>query len=196
MIPAPSWKQYAPNLKLLPLASADGSYNRITLHHTGNYSDPRDVENLDRGHESTLHYFGRWVKNLGTPESYDSYGDITYHFLIGRDGTIYEGRSLLYQGAHVSSQNPRNIGVAFMGDYSKQPLTPQQVHSAKYLIRELNGAYGIYRNAGGKPYIFTLRDLAPATGVHSRPLELAGAQTQVADIKKWSLGTTKPVIAK
>src|SRR5262249_47022704 len=86
------------------------------------------------------------------------WGDIGYHFMIDRDGTIYEGRSLRYQGAHVSGHNPGKIGIAFLGDYTTQDNTRAQIGSARYLIDELSdrfpainrmsnhGMYDIHRN--------------------------------------------------
>ncbi|MDI6827803.1 MAG: peptidoglycan recognition family protein [Armatimonadota bacterium] len=44
------------------------------------------------------------------------WGDIGYHFLIGSDGTIYEGRPLGYTGTHAPP-NYGNIGVNVIGDF-------------------------------------------------------------------------------
>jgi hypothetical protein len=44
--------------------------------------------------------------------------DVGYHFLVGVDGTIYEGRPLHLRGAHVGGQNTGNIGVAFIGCFN------------------------------------------------------------------------------
>jgi len=41
--------------------------------------------------------------------------DVGYHFLVGVDGSIYEGRPIELLGAHVSRNNTGNIGVAFVG---------------------------------------------------------------------------------
>ncbi|MBN1774435.1 MAG: N-acetylmuramoyl-L-alanine amidase, partial [Deltaproteobacteria bacterium] len=41
--------------------------------------------------------------------------DIGYHFLVGTDGSIYEGRPLQMVGAHVGGHNTGNIGVSFIG---------------------------------------------------------------------------------
>uniref|UniRef100_A0A182M2P1 Peptidoglycan recognition protein long class n=1 Tax=Anopheles culicifacies TaxID=139723 RepID=A0A182M2P1_9DIPT len=47
-----------------------------------------------------------------------NYDDITFNFLIGGDGQIYEGRSWNKIGAHTYGYNSRSIGVAFIGDYN------------------------------------------------------------------------------
>ena len=148
------------------------------------------VDDFDMGKEGAIHKFFRDIKNVlqnGNVESYDTSGDITYHFLIDKDGTIYEGRSLTYEGAHVHGQNPQNIGVAFLGNYSRDPLSDAQVNSAKALISSLNDAYDVAGEADGNPYVFTHKDLAPPSGIYARPVELVGAQQQIDAIKKWSM---------
>ena len=44
------------------------------------------------------------------------WGDVGYHFVLGSDGSIYEGRPLPYQGTHAPP-NQRNIGFCLMGDF-------------------------------------------------------------------------------
>jgi len=183
-VPAEAWKKFAPDADKMHPETDARPYERITLHHTGSEDTPEAVEIL-HGHESRLHKIGRMINSPGNQEDYDTYGDVGYHFLIGRDGTIYEGRSLAYQGAHVMDQNERNIGIAILGDYSRQPLNSAQIRSVKYLIMELNRAYHVSTNAGGLPYVFTHRELAPS-GKFARPDELVGAQKQTDEIEAWS----------
>ena len=183
-VPAEAWKKFAPDPDKMPPETDARPYDRITLHHTGSEDTPQAVEIL-HGHEPLWHKLGRKINNPANQEDYDTYGDVGYHFLIDLDGTIYEGRSLAYQGAHVMNQNERNIGIAFLGDYSKQQLKPAQINSAKYLIRELNRAYGVNTNAQGLPYVVTHRELAPS-GQFARPDELLGAQKQTDEIEAWS----------
>lgn len=147
------------------------------------------VADFDRGKENLLHLLGREAVNGFNAPSYSDNGDVSYHFMIDKGGTIYGGRSLAYQGAHVYGHNPGNVGVAFIGDYSSQPLSDAQVYAAKSLIHALNDAYGVYSRAGGAQYVFTHRDLAPAMGPHARPTELLGAQRQMDAVKAWSIKT-------
>ena len=77
--------------------------------------------------------------------------DIGYHFLIGRDGTIYEGRPLTQLGAHVGGHNTGNIGIAFVGCFDRScpssmgSRTPSDaaIRSAGALIYRLSRVYGI-----------------------------------------------------
>lgn len=41
--------------------------------------------------------------------------DVGYHFLVGIDGSVYEGRPLDLRGAHVGGHNTGNVGVSFIG---------------------------------------------------------------------------------
>jgi hypothetical protein len=185
-VPASGWKKIAPDPAKLEPESKYGPYSRITFHHTGSDVTPQAVDELQTNHEPFLHHLQREVAHGFHAEKYD-FGDVGYHFLIGEDGTIYEGRPLSYQGAHVWHHDPANIGVAFLGDYSSKGFSDAQIHSARALIRVLNHAYGIGQGANGQQYIFTHRDLAPPKGKHARPEEFVGtADQQMNQIKAWS----------
>lgn len=48
---------------------------------------------------------------------------IGYHFIIGADGRVYEGRPLAYQGAHATGDNNiGNIGICLLGDFDHHPV--------------------------------------------------------------------------
>lgn len=48
--------------------------------------------------------------------------DIGYHFLVGHDAKIYQGRaSHEHTGAHVGNANANNVGVSFMGTFMSSP---------------------------------------------------------------------------
>jgi len=55
------------------------------------------------------------------------WADIGYHFIIDRQGRIFEGRSLAYQGAHVKENNPNNLGILVLGNFEKQQPSAKQV---------------------------------------------------------------------
>lgn len=100
--------------------------------------------------------------------------------MIASDGTIYEGRSLRYEAAHVLGKNSGNIGIAFLGEYSKKALSGAQIESARALIKELNFVFNIpSRNANGENYIFTHGQFDRA-----KESELAGANTQIEALRK------------
>jgi hypothetical protein len=77
--------------------------------------------------------------------------DIGYHFLVGIDGRIFEGRPVELLGAHVSGNNTGNIGVSFIGCFhstgcaSMGPTTPPDVmlDAGGRLLGTLSRLYGI-----------------------------------------------------
>jgi hypothetical protein len=182
MVPRAQWAHYEPNLDAnhdgLKPDPTKGQFKLITLHHTGSESTPEEVEALHRGHESTFHHLERAIAAGGEPERY-GFADVGYNFLVAPEGTIYEGRSLKYQGAHVSGKNSGNIGIAFLGDYSSNPLSSAQIKSADALITRLNNFYDIpSRNPAGG-YIHTHAEFD-----NTRRSELAGAKDQVERLRR------------
>ena len=93
---------------------------RLTVHHSSSVSLPDGTrENGDpvkvlREIEDS-HKQGRG-KN-------EPFACIGYHFVIGADGRVYEGRPLAYQGAHATGDNNvGNIGICLLGDFDRTPV--------------------------------------------------------------------------
>jgi hypothetical protein len=130
------WTKSPPIPKLL--VRIDRPYTEIVFHDTSTKQTPQSVYDL--------HVNG------------NGWGDVGYHYMIDRNGKIYAGRNLVYEGAHVSGHNPGKIGIAFLGDYTTQDNTRAQIDSAGYLVDELSrrfptinrlsnhGMYDIHRN--------------------------------------------------
>lgn len=58
------------------------------------------------------------------------WGDLAYHFIVGRDGTVYEGRSPLYAGDTATSYDPHgHLLVVLEGDFNLEEPTAAQVDS-------------------------------------------------------------------
>jgi LysM repeat protein len=83
-----------------------GTWDNITIHNSGSrgYTDPKTIQDLHMDRN-------KWA-------------DIGYHYLVGPDGTVYEGRSLNYVGAHADiretkgiNENVGKIGINVMGDF-------------------------------------------------------------------------------
>ncbi len=49
-----------------------------------------------------------------------NWDDIGYSFLIGADGSVFEGRGFRKVGAHTLGYNSRGYGVSFIGDYTNK----------------------------------------------------------------------------
>ena len=73
-------------------------YNTITIHHSGNTESdtPQDIEEKQKS----------------------DYVEIAYHFMIDKNGKIFEGRPLKYKGDHAYP-NSHKIGILLIGDFSE-----------------------------------------------------------------------------
>ena len=114
-----------------------------------------------------LHNFDNGYKN--TPEKIkdfdlkqDGYADIGCHFIIDREGIIYEARSLLFLGAHVVDKptNTGRIGVVVCGDFQHQwwdlsddDVEPKQIVALEKLLNALKSTFD-----GKLKFLMTHRD--------------------------------------
>jgi len=116
--------------KITPMGSNNPI--KITVHHTAEerdnakVSDAEHMRDIDRYHQ----------KERG-------WACIGYHFVISPNGTIFQGRPVKYQGAHVSKHNPLNVGVALMGNFETSKPSNAQVASLKRLIKGLQLYFNI-----------------------------------------------------
>ncbi|CAH1397217.1 unnamed protein product [Nezara viridula] len=62
--------------------------------------------------------------------------DISYNFVIAGDGYIYEGRGWGKYGDHTYGFDCDSIGIAFLGNYDLQHLTPKMISSFQLLVEE------------------------------------------------------------
>lgn len=60
--------------------------------------------------------------------------DILYNFLVGGDGNIYEGQGWKFGGNHTTGYNNTSIGIAFLGSFTDQEPSMNQVDAAKKLV--------------------------------------------------------------
>lgn len=139
--PRSVWTRLAPLYSRLDPAEP---YYRITIHHEGNKAN-FDRSTPDVTRDLRLNQAAH--RRLG-------YGDIAYHFMIDYAGRLWEGRSLKYQGAHVSSRNPGNIGIVLLGNFEIQKPSDSQKATLVKLVAELRRFYGI-----GRRRIYGHRDL-------------------------------------
>ena len=78
-------------------------------------------ENLADIYHTTIHHEGddatKDVRAVQEAEMNSGFYDIGYHFVIGSDGTIYEGRDIGARGNHAYP-NTGNIGILWLGDFN------------------------------------------------------------------------------
>jgi N-acetylmuramoyl-L-alanine amidase len=66
----------------------------------------------------------------------NGWNDIGYSFLVGGDGSVYEGRGWDTEGAFAYGYNRKAIGIAFIGTFIKELPVPKQILAGKQLIEE------------------------------------------------------------
>ncbi|HKU65259.1 MAG TPA: peptidoglycan recognition family protein [Rhizomicrobium sp.] len=150
MVARDKWARYAPEDGKLERQDPS-AVREIVLHHTGNPSTAQDVEAIHRHHDGLTAYARDAGALLGITDSYKKNGDVGYHYLIAPDGTIYEGRSIYYQGAHAKHHNKNTIGIAFIGNYQDRPLPQAAMDSLAALTGSLEAATGnrLYHSTHG-----------------------------------------------
>ncbi|EDV97426.1 peptidoglycan-recognition protein SD [Drosophila grimshawi] len=62
------------------------------------------------------------------------YSDISYHYLIGGNGRIYEGRSPSQQGAIAAGNNAGSLAISFMGNFDEEPPTDAALAAGQALL--------------------------------------------------------------
>lgn len=69
------------------------------------------------GREVSLEELDRWHRARG-------FKCIGYHYVVGLDGTVHEGRKVEMIGAHCLGYNRDSIGVAYVGGIAADGKTP------------------------------------------------------------------------
>ena len=113
----------------------------IVIHHTANNDTVQEIEQ----------------------EHIEKFDGIGYHFVIGKDGTVYEGRTFDKKGSHVANANTGKIGIALIGDYydgkwwevwewGSDDLPDSQKESLYVLVEILKDGQEIYEIGGHRDY--------------------------------------------
>ena len=87
----------------------------IVLHHSASPQD-RTIYDVHRWHLER-NWFG-----------------VGYHYVIHKDGTIYEGRPLDRIGAHLRGKNATTIGICVMGNFEEHHPTEEQMVATGRLV--------------------------------------------------------------
>lgn len=81
----------------------------------------------------------RWHLNRG-------WGDIGYHYVIRRDGTVDKGRDLWRQGAHVRSHNSDSVGICMVGGLNENTREPENNYTPMQFASLYNLIFKIIDN--------------------------------------------------
>ena len=105
--------------------------NRLTIHHTvtpnnDSMSMPARLRQIQAFH-------------------IDSRGwcDVGYHFLIGQDGKVYQGRMENVLGAHAANDNSSNVGISFIGTHTTTAPSSAVLDAGARIIKAMGRTYGI-----------------------------------------------------
>jgi hypothetical protein len=131
-VPRARWADGTPNLTdINPM----NGIRRITVHHDGmpGLFFSNDFNETASRIELIRH---RHRNNNG-------WADIGYHFVIDRNGRVWEARSLKYQGAHVKDQNENNLGILVLGNFQIQKPKAAQIAALKNTIRHFRKKYKV-----------------------------------------------------
>ena len=109
--------------------------NRITIHHDGLpglfiSSDPNDTA-------------GRIELIRHRHRNANGWADIGYHYVIDREGRLWQARNVKYQGAHVKDENEGNLGILVLGNFEVQKPKPKQVRALKKAIVYFQAKYHV-----------------------------------------------------
>lgn len=72
--------------------------------------------------------------------------DVGYHFLIGQDGKIYQGRVENILGAHAGGANTNNVGISFIGTFTSATPSTAMMDAAARMMKSMSRTYGISLN--------------------------------------------------
>ncbi|MDP2345205.1 MAG: N-acetylmuramoyl-L-alanine amidase [Deltaproteobacteria bacterium] len=72
--------------------------------------------------------------------------DVGYHFLIGQDGKVYQGRVENITGAHAANANTNNVGISFIGDFTSKIPPDNMLNAAAKIMKSMSRTYGITLN--------------------------------------------------
>jgi hypothetical protein len=101
--------------------------NTIVIHHAGGENNEGNTpQNIENYHMNDIGYY-----------------DVGYHFIIGFDGTIFEGRDIGAKGTHVYQANTGKVGIVLLGNFNDVSPTQEQIDAALGLALYLDAVYGI-----------------------------------------------------
>ena len=115
-------KNELPNLDFIKNNDINNFF-MITVHHTNSYNySNRSDEDIFKA-----------IKKYHIEDR--KWNDIGYHFVIGRQGELFQGRCPERIGAHCKGSNEGNLGVALIGDFNIRPPSARQLAALIYLVQ-------------------------------------------------------------
>ncbi len=108
-------------------------------------------------------------------------GDIAYHYIIDRNGRIWEGRDEKAQGLHFASADAEsgNLSLLVIGNFEEETPSEAQVSSLRRLLEALAPKHGI-----GSRFIFTHQELNRLYGLEETACPGKNLSPIVKEIRK------------
>lgn len=133
--------------------------NRLTIHHT-------DTPNND-----SLSMAARMRQIQSYHIDTRGWCDIGYHFLVGQDGKVYQGRIETTMGAHAANDNSNNVGISFIGTYDSTVPSTAVLDAGAKIIKAMSNTYGIALNRTkikGHRQVGTTETTCPGDALYNR----------------------------
>lgn len=108
------------------------------------------------GDDVSVDTIRKWHKKRG-------FRDIGYHYVIGIDGVLFNGRPIEQMGAHCTGHNKDSIGICYVGGLNsngkpKDTRTEAQKYTMNKLITELKKIHMTAIIKGHRDYSPDLND--------------------------------------
>ena len=131
IIPRQEWKALPNKYKPTPHIP-----NKITVHHQGGtennplmrqhpmWRGPETVRSIQRSHMNDR----MWIQ-------------IGYHFIVGPNGEVFQGRQINETGSHVANNNTGNVGIMLIGNFEIETPTEFQLQATRDVILLIHSVY-------------------------------------------------------
>ena len=133
IIPRYRWTTQPPNLAEMYVMNG---VNQITIHHSGF----KNTFETDSWQDTVTSIEGIREFHVGHDRQW---ADIAYHFVVDHVGRVWQGRPLVYQGAHAKNHNDHNLGIVLMGNFDLQVPSAAQLAALSSFITFLRDLYAI-----------------------------------------------------
>ena len=124
-----------------------GGYQTVVIHHSAFY--------LEDGVSTLLK-----VQRLHRDDR--GWADVGYHFMVDKEGFIYEGRDLSARGAHTQGYNTGSAGLCLLGDFRAESPSAAQWQAVTALTQWLAYRLRLTHLAGHRQF----NDWTVCPGVH------------------------------
>lgn len=114
---------------------------RLTIHHSGVVT-PAEVDLVKKmkGLQNYSQHEGQQADGKTKPV----WADVPYHFVIGPDGRVAEGRPIQFAGDTNTEYDPAgHVLITLLGNFEEQQPTPAQLDALTELLANLSTRYQI-----------------------------------------------------